>query len=140
GVEQRIDVDAVVGVLVRDDHRVYVGDADVLLQVRHRARTGVDPEVEPILPDEITAERAALLRPCPARPEDDQLQVAFLLLVATARAAAASSAFTRATGTAATRPTSGPRKWCAIAMKAAGSPVVTNSCWGSPRSSRSTSA
>ena len=41
---QTVDVDAVVGVAVREDDRGEVLDRDVLLQVRERAVAAVDPD------------------------------------------------------------------------------------------------
>ena len=73
GQVERIDVEEMVEVAVGDDDRVHVGDADVPLEIRQRPRSQIDPQVEPVGPDQVAASGTARAGPSAARAEDDQL-------------------------------------------------------------------
>ena len=121
-VERGIQVDEVIGVLVRDNDRVQVGDVDVLLQVRQGPGARIHPQVEPVVLDEVARGGRVGVRPGTAGAEDGQLH---------------ETPSTTRTSTGVTPASSGPRKRWATRRNCVGSPVVRNSCRGSFRPSRS---
>src|SRR2546422_11732497 len=66
-------------VAVRDDHRVDVEQRDVLLEVRQRPRAGVEPDVEPLVAEQVPAGGLSDAAPAPAGAEDHQLHARALL-------------------------------------------------------------
>src|SRR5207253_5629975 len=119
GEEVRVEVEEVVEVPVRHDHRVDVERVDVLLELRQRPRPGVEPHVEFGLGEQIPAGGPARARPRPVRTEDGDPH----------RPLPASS-IPRA-------PASGRRKRVTSSANRDGSPLDSNRCSGrrpSPRS------
>ena len=111
---EAVDVDAVVGMLVRDDDGGQVLDRDVLLEVAERAVAAVEPDRGRARPDEVAAARAA------ARPaertraaEDRQLT-------------RPGSSTLSAPDMRLDAPTSGPRKRAPRLRNVATSPLVMN--------------
>src|SRR5262249_55677979 len=103
---QSVDVDTVVGVLVRDHDGVEILDANVLLQVRERAVATVEPDRGGPVAQEVAAARAGRRRAeRPRAPQDRQLH-----------------------DHASTDSTSGPRNRTPSRRNVSTSPLVTKMC------------
>src|SRR5439155_26774453 len=70
GVERWDDVEEMVRVTVRDQHRVDVAGRHVLLQSSERAGSRVEPEIEGPAGHEVTAALTRRSRPCSVGTQD----------------------------------------------------------------------
>src|SRR4029453_6194510 len=118
GGEGWVQLGDVVGMLVRDEDGVELGELDVPLQVGQGPGSRVDPDVEPVMAYQVAAGGRARLGARTARAEDDHLH---------------EPPPPGGTATASIARTPGPRKCWATDRNRSGSPVHRNSGRSSAR-------